>query len=92
MLFSDLNPGTQLTGRVTNVTTFGAFVDCGVGRDGLIHESRLRSDRKEIAVGDVVDVSVISVDRQKGHFGLGLVSVRPHLRPQLLTSTSFDRY
>ena len=38
---SDLHPGTQLSGRITNMTSFGAFVDCGVGRGGLIHNSNM---------------------------------------------------
>jgi transcriptional accessory protein Tex/SPT6 len=33
----DVSPGSQLTGRVSNVTDFGAFVDVGLGRDGLLH-------------------------------------------------------
>ena len=33
----DVSPGTQLTGRVSNVTDFGAFVDIGLGKDGLLH-------------------------------------------------------
>ncbi|NIO71667.1 MAG: S1 RNA-binding domain-containing protein, partial [Anaerolineae bacterium] len=37
-----LSKGMKLTGKVTNVTEFGAFVDIGVGRDGLVHISELR--------------------------------------------------
>jgi uncharacterized protein len=33
----DVSPGAQLTGRVSNVTDFGAFVDVGLGKDGLLH-------------------------------------------------------
>lgn len=33
----DVAPGSQLTGRVSNVTDFGAFVDIGLGKDGLLH-------------------------------------------------------
>jgi transcriptional accessory protein Tex/SPT6 len=36
-----LSKGMKLTGKVTNVTEFGAFVDIGVGRDGLVHISEL---------------------------------------------------
>jgi transcriptional accessory protein Tex/SPT6 len=38
---SDLRRGAVVTGKVTNVTHFGAFVDIGVGQDGLIHSSRM---------------------------------------------------
>ncbi|MBD0268186.1 MAG: RNA-binding transcriptional accessory protein [Cyanobacteria bacterium Co-bin8] len=64
---SDLKPGMQLEGVVTNVANFGAFVDIGVHQDGLIHVSQLAdrfvSDPKEIVhVGQVVKVRVMEVD------------------------------
>jgi len=63
----DLNQGLLLTGTVTNVTNFGAFVDIGVHQDGLIHISKLSSrfvsDPYDIvSVGDIVRVKVLSVD------------------------------
>ncbi|MCA9037894.1 MAG: RNA-binding transcriptional accessory protein [Planctomycetaceae bacterium] len=64
---SDLTPGMKLEGVVTNVTRFGAFVDIGVHQDGLIHISQL-ADRfindpsEEVAVGDIVKVTVLEVD------------------------------
>ena len=64
---SDLKPGMKLEGVVTNVTRFGAFVDIGVHQDGLIHISQL-ADRfindpsEEVAVGDIVKVTVLEVD------------------------------
>ena len=64
---SDLVPGMKLEGVVTNVTRFGAFVDIGVHQDGLIHISQL-ADRfihdpsEEVAVGDIVKVTVMEVD------------------------------
>ena len=81
----------HLSGRVTNVTTFGAFVDCGVGRDGLLHESQWNKRDEPLSAGDVVQVAVRSVDRQKQQFQLRLVSVRPKLRPHLLASTRFKK-
>ncbi|XP_020892635.2 S1 RNA-binding domain-containing protein 1, partial [Exaiptasia diaphana] len=87
MLFEDLQPGMPLSGRVTNVTTFGAFVDCGVGRDGLIYESQLKNRDDPLSAGDVVEVTVNSVDNNKGQFQLRLVSVRPRLKAQLLTTS-----
>src|SRR5690606_22801007 len=38
---SDLKPGMEIPGIVTNVTKFGAFVDVGVHQDGLVHVSEL---------------------------------------------------
>ena len=73
---SDLKPGELLTGRVTNTTHFGAFVDAGVGRDGLVHSSRitpaLLNGKKTLELGDRVEVIVENVDVQRGRLGLKL--------------------
>ncbi|EDO41235.1 predicted protein [Nematostella vectensis] len=87
--FEDVRPGHELTGRVSNVTTFGAFVDCGIGRDGLIHTSRM-AGRDDLGAGDVVEVKVISKDETKGHVNLQLVKVRSRLSPKLLVSTTSE--
>ena len=66
----DLKPGMKLKGTVRNVIDFGAFVDIGVHQDGLVHISQM-ADRfikhplEVVSVGDVVDVTVISVDNKK---------------------------
>lgn len=86
----DLKPGMQLTGRVSNLTSFGAFVDCGVGRDGLIHNSKMGSRGKGIGLGDNVEVTVEKVDLSKGHLSLRLTSLRSRLDPQVLTSSPFN--
>ncbi|XP_062589033.1 S1 RNA-binding domain-containing protein 1-like [Saccostrea cucullata] len=67
---ASLKEGTALTGKVTNVTHFGAFVDIGVGRDGLIHNSNMR--RTELQLGYRVEVRVISIDRTTNRIGLSL--------------------
>jgi ribosomal protein S1 len=59
------------TGRVQNVTDFGAFVDIGVGFDGLIPQSRLRSTRLQL--GDRIEVKVFSVDIIRRRISLGLL-------------------
>jgi uncharacterized protein len=64
---ADLQPGMLLEGVVTNVTSFGAFVDIGVHRDGLVHISRLadrfvRDPRDVVKAGQVVRVKVLEVD------------------------------
>ncbi len=74
----DLRPGMRLQGTVRNVVDFGAFVDIGVKRDGLIHISRMgpgyvRSPHEKVAVGNVVDVEVIEVDIERGRVNLALV-------------------
>jgi uncharacterized protein len=67
-----LVPGMKLTGIVTNVTNFGAFVDIGVHQDGLVHVSELadrfvKDPREVVKAGDVVRVRVkdVNVDRKR---------------------------
>ncbi|XP_046336973.2 S1 RNA-binding domain-containing protein 1-like isoform X2 [Haliotis rufescens] len=72
----DLKAKQTLTGRVTNVTHFGAFVDVGVGHNGLIHTSQMRQGlegRQGVQLGDNVNVEVINVDLQKKRLGLKLL-------------------
>lgn len=74
----DLKPGMQLQGTVRNVVDFGAFVDIGIKHDGLVHVSRLAkkfvSDpRQVVAVGDIVDVWVLSVDLKRQRVQLTMV-------------------
>ena len=75
LTMDDLREGMRLRGTVRNVVDFGAFVDVGVKRDGLIHISNLssgyvRDPHDVVSVGDVVEIEVISVDRQRGRIGL----------------------
>ncbi len=66
----DLAPGMQLKGTVRNVVDFGAFIDIGVKQDGLLHRSQIpRSAR--LSVGDVLPVTIQSVDKDRGRIGLG---------------------
>lgn len=63
----DLTPGMVITGVVTNVTNFGAFVDIGVHQDGLVHISQLadvfiKNPYEVISVGDTVKVEVLEVE------------------------------
>ena len=68
--FDDLKEGMELNGTVRNVIDFGAFVDIGVHQDGLVHISEM-SDKfikhplDAVAVGDVVKVRVLSVDKNR---------------------------
>uniref|UniRef100_K1QUW4 S1 RNA-binding domain-containing protein 1 n=1 Tax=Magallana gigas TaxID=29159 RepID=K1QUW4_MAGGI len=67
---ASLREGTRLTGKVTNVTHFGAFVDIGVGRDGLIHNSNMK--RTDLQLGHRVEVKVIKMDKAGNRIGLNL--------------------
>ena len=73
----DLKEGMWLKGTVRNVVDFGAFVDIGVKQDGLVHVSRMaeryvKNPLEVVAVGDVVDVKVISIDLERGRIGLSM--------------------
>jgi len=74
---SDLKPGMQLEGVVTNVANFGAFVDLGVHQDGLVHVSQLAdrfiSDPKLVVkVGQVVQVHVLEVNEALKRISLSM--------------------
>ncbi|KAL5009358.1 hypothetical protein ScPMuIL_014939 [Solemya velum] len=75
----ELNVGTVLTGRVENVTHFGAFVDIGVGSSGLIHTSRMNprymNGKQSLDLGDKVEVKVLSVEISRKRIGLELVKI-----------------
>ncbi len=66
----DLQEGMRLAGTVRNVVDFGAFIDIGVKQDGLLHVSQLRGQR--LAVGQVLEVEVRQIERQRGRISLGL--------------------
>jgi uncharacterized protein len=73
----DLTPGMRLKGTVRNVVDFGAFVDIGVKQDGLVHISQMadryvQNPHNIVAVGDVVDVTVLEVDLKRGRIGLSM--------------------
>jgi uncharacterized protein len=64
---SDLSPGMELEGVITNVADFGAFVDIGVHQDGLVHISQLadryvKDPRMVVKVGQIVNVRVLEVN------------------------------
>ncbi|MEM8484778.1 MAG: Tex family protein [Bacteroidota bacterium] len=77
MEMKDLKTGMILEGVVTNVTKFGAFVDIGVHRDGLVHISQLAdkfvSDPTEVVkVGQVVKVRVTEINEKLKRIGLSM--------------------
>jgi len=74
----DLTPGMELTGTVLNVVDFGAFVDIGMHDSGLVHVSQLadkyvRDPHDVVAVGDVVKVWVVEVDKQRRRVSLTMI-------------------
>ena len=71
----DLTEGMVLEGTVRNVAKFGAFVDIGLKNDALIHISEIAekfvSDpTKELSVGQIIKVKILSLDKERGRVGL----------------------
>lgn len=70
--------GAKVKGKITNVTDYGAFVELAPGVEGLIHVSEMSWTRKAVspskivAVGQVMDVQVLEIDREKRRISLGL--------------------
>ncbi|MEM5788938.1 MAG: S1 RNA-binding domain-containing protein, partial [Syntrophobacteraceae bacterium] len=76
---TDLEIGMKLPGIVTNVTAFGAFVDVGVHRDGLVHISELSDNfvqdpRQVVRVHQHVSVTVLEVDVDRGRISFSMKS------------------
>jgi uncharacterized protein len=66
----DLTPGMRLEGTVRNVVDFGAFIDIGVKQDGLLHRSQIPR-RERLSVGDILEVSIVKVEKERGRISLG---------------------
>lgn len=74
----DLSAGMELQGTVRNVTDFGAFIDCGLHDDGLVHVSKMSSKfikhpLEAVHVGQIVKVWVLEVDLKKGRLQLTMI-------------------
>jgi uncharacterized protein len=77
-----LKAGMVLSGRVTNVTAFGAFVDVGVHQDGLVHVSELaqrfvKDPAEVVKPGQRVQVRVLHVDAERRRIGLSMKQAPP---------------
>ncbi|MBD97518.1 MAG: S1 RNA-binding domain-containing protein [Candidatus Marinamargulisbacteria bacterium] len=89
--FGQLDSGQVLSGTVTNIKDFGAFVDIGHSIEGLVHISelswtRVRHPSDVIAVGDNVQVFVLGVSAENRRVSLGMKQLQPDpwLRAQTL--------
>ena len=76
--------GTKLTGRVTNLTDYGCFVEIEEGVEGLVHVSEMDWTNKNIHpskvvnVGDVVEVMVLDIDEERRRISLGMKQCKPN--------------
>ncbi len=83
---SDLHKGMLVEGTVSNVTSFGAFVDIGVQQEGLVHISEISSRfvqdaNQEIHVGQVVKAKVIGVDTSTNRISLSIKALQVSENP-----------
>ena len=75
-------PGARYSGRVTNITDYGAFVELEPGVEGLVHVSEMSWTKKNVHPGKIVatsqevDVMVLDVDSSKRRISLGLKQVQ----------------
>ena len=81
-LFSKLEVGSVIDGRVKNITDFGVFVDLG-GIDGLLHITdlswgRVNHPSEIINMDDTLTVKIIDFDQDKKRVSLGLKQLTPH--------------
>lgn len=73
----EVTPGMEIAGKVKRIELFGAFVDIGVGKDGLLHISQLgkpdvRNVEDVVQVGQTLTVYVLKVDQEQGRIALSL--------------------
>ncbi|MDF1522148.1 MAG: 30S ribosomal protein S1 [Trueperaceae bacterium] len=75
--------GQRVTGKVTNLTPFGAFVEIEPGLEGLIHVSemswtkRVRHPKEIVTEGDEVETMILKIDTQQQRISLGLRQTQP---------------
>lgn len=84
--WNKLKAGLKLKGKVVRVESYGAFIDVGAERPGLVHVSELSADYVSnpgdiVSVGDEVDVSVIDFDRKKRQIRLSMKKLMLEIEP-----------
>ena len=82
MTLRDLEEGAVVTGKVTRLERYGAFVDIGVGRDGMLHVKEMGRGFVEkpedvVNVGDEIQVQVLGIDRRRGRVDLSMKELLP---------------
>ena len=92
--------GSRLSGKVRNLTNFGAFVEVEEGIDGLVHISdmswtkRIKHANEIIKKGDVVEVMVLNIDKENRRISLGLKQVQDdpweHMSARLPEGSTID--
>lgn len=80
-IWSNLNVGDVVEGKVMRFTDYGAFVDIG-GVDGLLHISeiswgKLKHPEEVLKIGEIINVKILSLNEEKGKISLGLKQTQP---------------
>ena len=80
-VFSKLEVGSIVTGKVARITSFGAFIDLG-GVDGLVHLTELSHERNVspksvVTVGEEIQVKVLDLNEEEGRVSLSLKATTP---------------
>jgi ribosomal protein S1 len=86
---AELKEGSIVSGKVTNITPFGVFININAVCDGLVHISQLADEYVEspeqvVALHDKVDVRILKVDSKKRRISLSMKNLgqkAPHVRP-----------
>lgn len=86
VLWSEISEGQVLTGKVVRVERFGAFVDVGAERPGMVHVSEMatgyvNSPQEVVKIGDDVQVKVIKVNRKKKQIDLSMKALEEPVAP-----------
>ena len=82
--WKDLEPETIVKGKVVRLETYGAFVEFGAERPGMIHISELargyvKAAGDVVKEGDEVEAKIISVDRKKRQIRLSMKALQPEI-------------
>jgi transcriptional accessory protein Tex/SPT6 len=85
LTFRDLEEGMIVPGKVTRLERYGAFVDIGVGRDGMLHVKEMghgyiQKPEDVVKVGETIQVQVVGVDKRRGRIDLSIKELFP--KPQ----------
>lgn len=91
-IWDSLNVGDIVEGKVMRFTDYGAFVDIG-GVDGLLHISeiswgKLKHPQEILSIGEIINVKILSLNREKGKISLGLKQTTPE--PWTLVGTKYQ--
>lgn len=88
----DLDEGMIVTGRVTRLERYGAFLDIGVGRDGMLHVKEMGRGYVEkpedvVKVGDEIQVQIVGIDQRRGRVDLSIKELLPPAPEEVAPAT-----